>query len=165
MNGAESAMNSYRNNKSLITVFCDASCDESNNSIGLGVIVVGMGKHIVASELKRVAAPDPLFGELLAIEFSIKSLSELLESNTFAVDNLERAIIYSDCDITKRLLSKTLSSKSMYTELIDEIITLLEQLSTTYEKIAFSVKYIGRRKKVSYYYSAHAAARKVIGKE
>jgi hypothetical protein len=78
MNGAESAMNSYRNNKSLISVFCDASCDESNNSIGLGVIVVGMGKHIVASELKRVAAPDPLFGELLAIEFSIKSLSELL---------------------------------------------------------------------------------------
>jgi hypothetical protein len=53
----------------------------------------------------------------------------------------------------------------MYTELIDEIITLLEQLSTTYEKIAFRVKYIGRRKKVSYYYSAHAAARKVIGKE
>ena len=158
-------MNSYRNNKSLITVFCDASCDESNNSVGLGVIVVGMGKYIIATELKRVAIADPLFGELLAIEYSLKSLSELLESNTFAVDNLERVIIYSDCDIIKRLLSKTVSSKPLYTELIDEIIDLLQKLSTTYENTAFSVKYIGRRKKISYYNAAHAAARKVIGKE
>lgn len=158
-------MNSYRNNKSLITVFCDASCDESNNSIGLGVIVLGMGKYIIASELKQVAATDPLFGELLAVEFSLKSLSELLVSNTFAIDNLERAIIYSDCDIIKRLLSKTLSSKSLYAEIIDGIIDLLQKLSTTYENITFSVKYIGRRRKFAYYSSAHAAARKVIGKE
>ncbi|USG67349.1 hypothetical protein NDK47_08785 [Brevibacillus ruminantium] len=158
-------MNSYRNNKSQITVFCDASCDASNNSIGLGVIVVGMSKHIAVSELKQVAASDPLFGELLAIEFSIKSLSELLESNTFAVDNLERAIIYSDCDIIKRLLSKTLLSKSVYTELIDEIINLLQKLTSTYKNTAFSVKYIGARRKFAYYKAAHAAARKVLGKE
>ncbi|MGO0059763.1 hypothetical protein ACTID9_07095 [Brevibacillus fluminis] len=157
-------MNSFRNNKSLITVFCDASCDESNNSIGLGVIVVGMKKHIIASELKQVAVPDPLFGELMAVEFSLNRLSELLESNTFAVDNLERVIIYSDCDIIKRLFSKTVSSKPLYTELIDEIIDLLQKLSTTYENTAFSVKYIGRRRKFTYYKAAHATARKVLGK-
>lgn len=158
-------MNSYRNNKTLITVFCDASCNDSNNSIGLGVIVVGMGKYIITSELKRVTVPDPLFGELLAIEFSLKNLSELLESNTFAIDNLERAIIFSDCDIIKRLLSKTLSSKSLYTELIDEIINLLQKLSDTYKNTAFSVKYIGGRRKFTYYKAAHTAARKVVGKE
>jgi hypothetical protein len=158
-------MTRYHKNKFLVTAFCDASCDQQNSVIGLGVCLAGMGKQINESELRIVKVPDPLYGELLALELSLNSLSKLLETGTFPADNLERVILFSDCNMIKRYLNKSIATKQLYIDVIDRIVERLELLSKTYNSIIFSVKYIGRRKSINYYKAAHNAARSVIGKK
>jgi hypothetical protein len=159
-------MTSYRKNKTMIIIFCDASCNETEHIIGLGVQIVGCGKLFVESESVVANVPDSLYGELLALNFAIRTLSNLLEKSIYTTDKLERVIIFSDCDIIKRLLSKSLvSKKELHTEAVNELNNLLGVLSCTYDKTIFDVKYIGHRKKCCYYKAAHNIARKVIGKK
>ncbi|MDQ0874998.1 hypothetical protein QFZ77_003657 [Paenibacillus sp. V4I3] len=87
-------MTSYQKEKSLMAVFCDASCDDLKCVIGLGVCLAGMGKQINESELRLVTIPDPLYGELLALEFSLNIIAKLLETRIISTEILERVIFF-----------------------------------------------------------------------
>lgn len=147
-----SDIKSMQHQKSTLMIYCDASLPKNKQQIGIGVCMVGQQNVSFESEILKVeeANIDSLYGELQAVVTALKKLFKMLSEETYRIKSLRRVIINNDCIGITQLLSKPRISKAIYGEVIDQINELMKQLSESYPRIIFKVKYIGQTR--NFYY-------------
>jgi len=148
-------------NKGMIYLYCDYSGDDVHKDCGLACcFVYNKTIHVIAKKITFEHRGDSVYGELLAIAYSLESLGEALSEH-----RPKSVVLFTDCSCIARLLLRSHFTKLFYEEIRNQITTSLDELKIRFPEVEVRVKYISKHKKNNALHKmAHIAARKVIGK-
>ncbi|RKP49878.1 hypothetical protein D7Z26_18795 [Cohnella endophytica] len=148
-------------NKGMIFLYCDYSGDDVHKDCGLACCFVNNRTiNVIAKKIAFEHQGDSVYGELLAIAYSLESLGEALSEH-----RPKSVVLFTDCSCIARLLSKNHFSKPYYEEIRNQITASLMELKMRFPEVEVRAKYISNHKKNNVLHKmAHIAARKVIGK-
>ncbi|QGQ96572.1 hypothetical protein EHS13_17630 [Paenibacillus psychroresistens] len=148
-------------NKGTIYLYCDFSGHDDVKYCGLACcLVYNRAINVTAKKISFEHLGDSIYGELLAIFYSLDILGEVLN------EYLPKfAVLYTDCSCITRLLLKNHTSKPLYQAIRNQITESLDNLKIRFPEVDVTVKYISKHKKNNPLHKmAHIAARKAIGK-
>lgn len=149
-------------NKGMIHLYCDYSGHEKRTDCGIACcLVYNRTIQVSAEKIRFEPIGDSVYGELLAITYSLEILGEALTEHRPKI-----AIVFTDCSCIARLLSKDQFSKPSYEEITNQITVTLTKLQIRFPDVEVRVKVMNSKHKRNnaLHRMAHVAARKVIGK-
>lgn len=148
-------------NSGMIYLYCDFSGHDEQKYGGLACCMVNAKTIQVSAEKIPFDYPgDSVYGELLAIQYSLEMLGKALSQHS-----AKSALLYTDYSRIARLLFSNNYTKPIYEEARNRITNSLNSLKSSYPEVGVNVKYISRHKKNNALHQmAHLAARKTIGK-
>lgn len=148
-------------NPGQMTLYSDYAGDGQRERCGIACCIVHDGRVRVAAEERSFARiGDSVYGELVAVAYSLEQLREALSDHPAKV-----AVLFTDCSSVSRIVVRERRSKMNYTEIGGRIDDLLIMLSDKFPQVRVHVRYIGNRKRGNVLHEiAHVAARRAIGK-
>jgi hypothetical protein len=152
-------------NAGIIYLYCDFSGHDEHKYCGLACCFVNNRTIKVTAKKVSFEHPgDSVYGELLAIHYSLEILGEELRDALF--DHLPKfALLFTDYSRIDQLFSSNHFSKPIYEEIGNRIAVTLNDMKIRYPGVEVRVKYISKHKKNNALHKmAHIAARKTIGK-
>jgi hypothetical protein len=152
-------------NASKIHLYCDFSGHDEHKFCGLACCFIhNKTIKVSAKKVSFEHLGDSVYGELLAILYSLEILGEELRG-VLSEQRPKSALLLTDYSRIAKLLSSNHFSKPIYEEIRNRITLTQNDLKLKYPDVEVRVKYISKHKKNNALHKlAHIAARKSIGK-
>ncbi|MFC4779015.1 hypothetical protein ACFO9Q_19655 [Paenibacillus sp. GCM10023252] len=151
-------------NTSMVSIYCDYSGHLAHDECGVACTLTCDGSVYVQGRREGYPYPgDSVYGELLAVIFSLENLLITLETH-----RPKFAIIYTDYSRIAKFLQQVHLSKHHYELIRERILAILAEVKVKYPDVAVHMKYIGsnrssNRRNHALHHMAHLTARKLIG--